>query len=448
MKIDGVEYKFKKGTSHSTNKRFVGYIAQQIESVVPEAVQLIDGILHVDYESLIPYLSESIKQNFNDIKDIKSEQYRIKAVVDMLYDDFIKRERAEKINVHSESGPKSQNRAGVGPRTARQSAIFALLGITSILLAVAIGLYFIRQKPVNESVTPVSTPKPESPPFNLNTDRQALVDLFLATNGGSWNLSSSIVRKIPWMSDQPVCLWAGVTCVNYRISLLSLSGFKIHGTLPQSIGNLDALVQFDLSHNNLTGTIPASIAQMKNLTYFIMTANSYLSGTLPDFPRAIQTIHLQGCNLTGTIPPAISALPVLSDLRLFSNQLSGTIPPLQGSLQFIYLGRNRFEGTLPAIYKTKVEVLNVAYNSLNGTLENLGGVTFGGLIINDNKFTGEAGFNISATVEYDFQNNQFTSFNSSLQKPIILIRCNATNNPLKCPIPDWAFQSCKATCTY
>ncbi len=45
LQINGVSYKFKEGVSHTTNKRFIGYIAQQIESVVPEAVQLIDGTL-------------------------------------------------------------------------------------------------------------------------------------------------------------------------------------------------------------------------------------------------------------------------------------------------------------------------------------------------------------------------------------------------------------------
>jgi len=44
MQIDGVAYKFKRGVSSSSvNKRFVGFIAQQVESVVPEAVLLIDG---------------------------------------------------------------------------------------------------------------------------------------------------------------------------------------------------------------------------------------------------------------------------------------------------------------------------------------------------------------------------------------------------------------------
>jgi hypothetical protein len=43
LKIDGVEYQFKKGIHPDINKRFVGYIAQQVQSVVPQAVQLIDG---------------------------------------------------------------------------------------------------------------------------------------------------------------------------------------------------------------------------------------------------------------------------------------------------------------------------------------------------------------------------------------------------------------------
>jgi hypothetical protein len=51
LKINGVSYKFKPGTTTATQRRFVGYIAQQVESVVPEAVQLIDGkrTIHLGY---------------------------------------------------------------------------------------------------------------------------------------------------------------------------------------------------------------------------------------------------------------------------------------------------------------------------------------------------------------------------------------------------------------
>jgi hypothetical protein len=89
MRINGVDYKFKPGIHPNVNRRFVGYIAQQVESVVPEAVQLIDGILHVDYESLIPFLSESIRQNFNDIKNIKADNEKIYQAIDSMYDAFI-----------------------------------------------------------------------------------------------------------------------------------------------------------------------------------------------------------------------------------------------------------------------------------------------------------------------------------------------------------------------
>jgi hypothetical protein len=53
LRIDGVEYKFKEGVRGNNNsqKRFVGYIAQQIESVVPQAVQLINGTFKLSQPS-------------------------------------------------------------------------------------------------------------------------------------------------------------------------------------------------------------------------------------------------------------------------------------------------------------------------------------------------------------------------------------------------------------
>lgn len=93
LHIDGVQYKFKSGVHRDSDRRFVGYIAQQIAQVVPTAVELIDGMLHVDYESLIPYLSESVKQNYRDIQSNKSETEQIRIVVDLLYSEFIKKEQ-------------------------------------------------------------------------------------------------------------------------------------------------------------------------------------------------------------------------------------------------------------------------------------------------------------------------------------------------------------------
>jgi Leucine-rich repeat (LRR) protein len=576
LQIDGVSYKFKPGTTHSTQRRFVGYIAQQIESVVPSAVQLIDGILHVDYESLIPYLSESIKQNFNDIDDIKSEQHRIKVIVDMLFDDFIQRERrsTQSAEVISHSTPATTQRTMLWRRV-----IFVLLGITFTVLAVMIGLYFVGQnQPSNDTVnstpTPVSitptsapiTPLPTTAPSStVDNERQALIDLYIATRGENWHIQQLSPDRSPWLSNDTICNWAGVTCSHNRVIQLSLPTCELVGTIPQSIGNLEALNyldlsqneisgtlpesignlkllndlilsenkisgslpesignlkslnkldlyenkisgilpeslgnlkslnkmdlsnnqisgaipksittlnalmwlslaknkltgtiaesinnmealgHIDLSRNNLTGTIPTSIAQMKSLKTIFLQFNQNLSGTLPDFPKTLAGISVAECNLTGTIPQSLTILPGLLILEMYGNQLHGTIPYLSSSLAAIRLSQNQLEGTLPPISSSYPMDLDVSNNFLNGTIDNLRGVIFGSLILNDNMFTGEVSIDTSIIWSLYLDNNQFTSFDSSVPEPNEL-RCRADRNPFQCPIPAWFSNYCKATC--
>jgi hypothetical protein len=62
LRIDGVDYKFKKGINQAINRRFIGYIAQQVESVVPDAVQLIDGESN-RHDVRVPELT-TMKQEF------------------------------------------------------------------------------------------------------------------------------------------------------------------------------------------------------------------------------------------------------------------------------------------------------------------------------------------------------------------------------------------------
>jgi Leucine-rich repeat (LRR) protein len=542
---------------------------------VPEAVQLIDGILHVDYESLIPYLSESIKQNFNDINDIKSEQHRIKAIVDMLFDDFIQRERrnTQSAEVISHKTPATMQRTMHWRR-----AIFVLLGITFTVLAVMIGLYFVRQnQPSNDTVNNTPTPVPITPtsapitplpipitPYG-DIERQALIDLYSATCGANWHIPQLFPDRSPWLSNDTICNWAGVTCSHNRVIRLSLPSCKLVGTIPQSIGNLEALNyldlsqneisgtlpesignlkllnylnlcenkisgtlpesigtlellsslyisdnkirgnlpesignlkslnrmdlsnnqisgtipksittlnalmwlslaknkltgtiaksinnmealdHIDLSRNNLTGTIPTSIVQMKSLKTVFLQFNQNLSGTLPDFPKTLTGISVAECNLTGTIPQSLTILPELHILEMYGNQLHGTIPYLSNSLAAIRLAQNQLEGTLPPISSPYPMDLDVSNNFLNGTIDNLRGVIFGSLILNDNMFTGEVSVDTSIIWSLYLDNNQFTSFDSSVPEPNEL-RCRADRNPFQCPIPAWFSRYCKATC--
>jgi Leucine-rich repeat (LRR) protein len=567
-----VSYKFKPGTTHSTQRRFVGYIAQQIESVVPEAVQLIDGILHVDYESLIPYLSESIKQNFNDIDDTKSEQHRIKVIVDMLFDDFIKRERR---STQSELTLRDMQQKIT---TKWRRATFAILGITCTIIAMMIGFYYfgkqqssndtVNNTPTPVSITPTSMPITPLPiPITPSGDieRQALIDLYMATSGRSWHIQQLSPDRSPWLSNDTICNWAGVTCSHNRVIQLSLPTCELVGTIPQSIGNLEALNyldlsqneisgtlpesignlkllndlilsenkisgslpesignlkslnkldlyenkisgilpeslgnlkslnkmdlsnnqisgaipksittlnalmwlslaknkltgtiaesinnmealgHIDLSRNNLTGTIPTSIAQMKSLKTIFLQFNQNLSGTLPDFPKTLTGISAARCNLTGPIPQSVAALPALISVDLSGNQLHGTIPSFQSKILVVRLSQNQLEGTLPPLLSLGLSELNVASNFLNGTIDNLRGVIFGSLILNDNMFTGEVSIDTSIIWSLYLDNNQFTSFDSSVPEPNEL-RCRADRNPFQCPIPAWFSNYCKATC--
>ena len=49
----------------------MGLLAQNVEKVVPEAVNEIDGYKGVDYDRLIPLLIESIKEQQKEIEELK-----------------------------------------------------------------------------------------------------------------------------------------------------------------------------------------------------------------------------------------------------------------------------------------------------------------------------------------------------------------------------------------
>jgi hypothetical protein len=65
MQLNGVEYEMKKEGFSKNNFRAgkqMGLLAQNVEKVVPEAVQELDGYKGVDYARLVPLLIESIKE--------------------------------------------------------------------------------------------------------------------------------------------------------------------------------------------------------------------------------------------------------------------------------------------------------------------------------------------------------------------------------------------------
>ena len=144
--------------------------------------------------------------------------------------------------------------------------------------------------------TPQSRTVPTLAPTSPETDREALVARYNATDGPNWN------RNDNWLGDVPIGEWSGVSTDDRgRVTELDLSSNQLSGEMPPELGNLGNLKSMDLSHNRLSGEIPPELGNLANLEWLGLHAN----------------------RLTGEIPPELGNLANLQELYLGGNQLSG-----------------------------------------------------------------------------------------------------------------------------
>ncbi|KAF1891031.1 hypothetical protein Lal_00001167 [Lupinus albus] len=109
------------------------------------------------------------------------------------------------------------------------------------------------------------------------------------------------------------------------ISEISLGGSNLHGEIPLSLLNLQALELLDLSDNSLSGSIPSSIGKLSSLNYFDISSNF----------------------LRGNLPESIGQLVKLNTLRIGNNRFSGvlsdTIFSKLSNLRTLDLSNSNFE---------------------------------------------------------------------------------------------------------
>ena len=77
LQINGVEYEMKRQEfqkNHFQTGRQMGLLAQNVEKVVPEAVNEIDGYKGVDYARLVPLLIEAIKELKKEVEMLKQKK--------------------------------------------------------------------------------------------------------------------------------------------------------------------------------------------------------------------------------------------------------------------------------------------------------------------------------------------------------------------------------------
>ncbi|MCX6316317.1 MAG: tail fiber domain-containing protein [Bacteroidetes bacterium] len=76
VQINGVEYEMKNelfAKNNFTTGKQIGLIAQNVEKIIPEAVNEQDGYKGVDYAKLVPLLIESIKELKKEIEELKKK---------------------------------------------------------------------------------------------------------------------------------------------------------------------------------------------------------------------------------------------------------------------------------------------------------------------------------------------------------------------------------------
>ncbi|XP_058191112.1 probable LRR receptor-like serine/threonine-protein kinase At3g47570 isoform X2 [Rhododendron vialii] len=138
------------------------------------------------------------------------------------------------------------------------------------------------------------------------------------------------------------------------LNLLILGQNNIRGSIPLSLGNCQQLLALDLSHNNLYGSIPLEIMNLSSISIsFDLGYNS----------------------LTGSLPSEVGSLKNLANFDVSNNRLSGSIPnSLSGclSLEVLHLEGNSLEGEIPqSLSKLRgLQELDLSRNNLTGLFPN------------------------------------------------------------------------------
>ena len=103
---------------------------------------------------------------------------------------------------------------------------------------------------------------------SAETDREALVALYNATDGLNWRYSAD------WLRDAPLGDWGGVTTNDDgRVTELELEYNNLSGEIPPELGRLSNLTDLSLHGNNLSGEIPPELGSLSNLTHLRLLSN-------------------------------------------------------------------------------------------------------------------------------------------------------------------------------
>lgn len=163
------------------------------------------------------------------------------------------------------------------------------------------------------------------------------------------------------------------------LETLALNGCNLRDV--SGIGNAPPSLQdLRLSDNNLRGDFPEEIFKLTNLRRLFLDQNGF-SGTIPRTVGnmgALIDFHAIGVPFRGQIPSEFGKLDRLVTLILRDNEFTGTIPSELNNmvnLEILSIGRSpeagqgKLGGPLPSFSQLPyLELLDLSLNNLNGTI--------------------------------------------------------------------------------
>ncbi|KAL3533535.1 hypothetical protein ACH5RR_007056 [Cinchona calisaya] len=176
---------------------------------------------------------------------------------------------------------------------------------------------------------------------------------------------------------------------NFRRTLneINLSDNNLQGPIPDGFGSMIAIKHLDLSENKLEGGIPESLGNCSTLISLQLSGNR-LTGQLIELVRnlswtnqsLLEYLILDGNQLDGSLPNAISKFSFLKELKLSFNKLSGSIPNVYGklpNLAVLDLTGNQIEGSIPDFtLSSSIREISLSGNRLTGIVtESIGSLS-------------------------------------------------------------------------
>jgi len=223
--------------------------------------------------------------------------------------------------------------------------------------------------------------------------RWVLASFYYATNGDGW------IDKTGWMEPmEHECQWYGVTCLDGKVAKLELKQNRLVGEIIPEI-TLFASTLYVLSlgndydaagdkKNELVMSLPSFLSDLPSLSYLNLE-NVGLTSSIPkDLFSSwthLESLYLNGNDITGTLPQSIKHLSSIEVMMLGGNNIGGRIISEVGelvSLKVLSLENNfrkdvsskrGFITSVPAEIGqlTNLETLNLADNALSGLVPQL-----------------------------------------------------------------------------